>query len=63
MLNLSLKWKNDHDQVLALPLSDEEVAEFVQEYLELAADDMEKNEPYAKNAIRALREAAATVNC
>lgn len=35
--------------------------QFVQDFLELRADEIEKNEPYATNSIQLLRDAAREV--
>ena len=43
------------------PSEIDDVIQFVQDLLEFQANEIEKNEPYATNAIRRLREAAHEV--
>lgn len=43
------------------PSEVDDAIQFVQDLLEFKADELEKNEPYATNSIRRLREAAHEV--
>lgn len=43
------------------PAEVDDAIQFVQDLLEFRADEIEKNEPYATNTIRRLREAAHEV--
>ena len=57
--------KADLDKIMKenyiFPAEVDDTIQFVQDLLEFQADEIEKNEPYATNSIRRLREAAHEV--
>ena len=57
--------KADLDKIMKenyiFPAEVDDAIQFVQDLLEFQADEIEKNEPYATNSIRRLREAAHEV--